>query len=478
VFDQYLMVFLLLLHIAMAIWSIVHALLNKRDPRSALGWIIISLFFPIVGPFFYWIFGMNRVQVRAQRLLNKSLTRTTVERREDALRRSPDSSRESHHTIRTFLKVSDKVCRLPAIPGNQVDILFNGDEAYPAMLQAIEQAQRSVYLMTYIFDTDDTGYTFIEALDRCQKRGVDVKVLIDGIGELGNWRRASTLLARLGVNVQRFLPMTARPPVFYWNLRNHRKLLVIDDEIAFTGGINISSRHVLKNNHSKSRVVDMHFRLAGPIVSELRTVFMDDWEFVTGQPMASPPLELKPCGTALCRVVVDEPSESTDRLATTLAAAVTAAKQRVVVATPYFLPSRELMSALQAAGLRDIDVTVLLPAKNDNRLVHWATRHLLRNLIQFDVKIFYQPAPFVHTKLFIIDDQLVFFGSANMDPRSLRLNFELNVEAYDGDLVERLMAYIHKQIAASSAMTIQDLEQRTLSQKIRDASAWLFSPYL
>lgn len=462
----------------MALWSVVHALLNKRDPRAALGWIIISIFFPIVGPLFYWIFGMNRVQMRAQRLLDKSLTRTTVERREDERRRAVDSAHESHHTIRAFLKVSDKVCRLPAIPGNQVDILFNGDEAYPAMLQAIEQAQRTVYLMTYIFDTDETGHCFIEALDRCHRRGVEVKVLIDGIGELGNWRRASTLLAHRGINVQRFLPMSVRPPVFYWNLRNHRKLLVTDDEIAFTGGINISSRHILKNNHSDSRVVDMHFRLTGPIVSELRTVFMDDWEFVTGQPMSMSRPASKPCGTALCRVVVDEPSENTDRLATTLAAAVTAAKQRVVVATPYFLPSRELMSALQAAGLRDIDVTVLLPAKNDNRLVHWATRHLLGSLIQFDVKVYYQPAPFVHTKLFIIDDQLAFFGSANIDPRSLRLNFELNVEAYDRDLVDRLMAYIHRQIAVSTAVTIQDIEQRSLPHKIRDAAAWLFSPYL
>jgi cardiolipin synthase len=332
--------------------------------------------------------------------------------------------------------------------------------------------------MTYIFDTDDTGHAFIDALDRAQQKGIEVKVLIDGVGELGNWRRASTLLARRGINVERFLPLSAKPPAFYWNLRNHRKLLVVDNKIAFTGGINISALHVLENNRSPERVADMHFRIEGPVVPVLQTVFMDDWEFVTGQPMSLPVAELERAGDAICRVIVDEPSENIDRLATTLVGAVTAASKRIVIATPYFLPSRELMSALQAAALRDVQVTILLPSKNDNRLVHWATYNLLRQLLQFDVKVYYQPPPFVHTKLFIIDDQLVFFGSANIDPRSLRLNFELNVEAYDRNLVNRLMNYINGQIQISTLYTLDDDAARSLAVRVRDAAAWLFSPYL
>ena len=456
----------------------MHALLNKRDPRAALGWIVISIFFTVVGPLMYWIFGINRVQMRAQRLLDKSLGKSFTDRKEGELPQSTDAIRAERKAIRPFLAVSDKVCRLPLLEGNQVDILFNGDQTYPAMLKAIEEAEHSVFLMTYIFDTDDTGRAFIDTLERCVKKGVDVKVLVDGVGELGNWRRASTLLVRRGITVERFLPLSAKPPAFYWNLRNHRKLLVVDNKVAFTGGINISSRHMLENNHTDSRVVDLHFRLTGPIVPELQTVFMDDWEFVTSQRLIPPPAEPRTKGQALCRVIVDEPSENIDRLVTTLVGAVSAAQQRVVVMTPYFLPSRELMAALQAAALRDVKVVILLPIKNDSRLVHWATWHLLQQLIQFDVEVYYQPPPFVHSKLFILDEQLVFFGSANIDPRSLRLNFELNVEAYDQDLVDRLMEYVDQQIKESTRITMDDLEQRSLPVKIRDATAWLFSPYL
>jgi cardiolipin synthase len=471
-------VLLFSLHTLMAVWSVKHALLNKRDPRAALGWIIVSIFFTIGGPLLYWIFGINRVQKRAQRLLDKSLSKTSTLEREGSFPPAVDSSRTDHQSIQPFLKVSDKVCRLPVIEGNKVVILLNGDEAYPQMLQAIADATQSVHLMTYIFDTDDTGHAFIDALDRAQQKGIEVKVLIDGVGELGNWRRASTLLARRGINVERFLPLSAKPPAFYWNLRNHRKLLVVDNKIAFTGGINISALHVLENNRSPERVADMHFRIEGPVVPVLQTVFMDDWEFVTGQPMSLPVAELERAGDAICRVIVDEPSENIDRLATTLVGAVTAASKRIVIATPYFLPSRELMSALQAAALRDVQVTILLPSKNDNRLVHWATYNLLRQLLQFDVKVYYQPPPFVHTKLFIIDDQLVFFGSANIDPRSLRLNFELNVEAYDRNLVNRLMNYINGQIQISTLYTLDDDAARSLAVRVRDAAAWLFSPYL
>ncbi|MGD8572396.1 MAG: PLDc N-terminal domain-containing protein, partial [Gammaproteobacteria bacterium] len=179
----YLTVLLFSLHTLMAVWSVKHALLNKRDPRAALGWIIVSIFFTIGGPLLYWIFGINRVQKRAQRLLDKSLSKTSTLEREGSFPPAVDSSRTDHQSIQPFLKVSDKVCRLPVIEGNKVVILLNGDEAYPQMLQAIADATQSVHLMTYIFDTDDTGHAFIDALDRAQQKGIEVKVLIDGVGE-------------------------------------------------------------------------------------------------------------------------------------------------------------------------------------------------------------------------------------------------------------------------------------------------------
>jgi cardiolipin synthase len=468
----------ILVHFVVAVGCVGHILLNKRDPRAALGWIMVCVFITIIGPLFYWIFGVNRVQLRARRLFDKSLVKSATGKDTDvyALTGEPDVT--AINSFQPFLNVSNRICRIPIRQGNNVEILFNGDQTYPAMLDAIEHAAQSVYLVTYIFDNDKQGEQFIDALVRCKERGVEVKVLVDGVGELGCWTRASTRLARRGINVERFLPLSMKPPAFYWNLRNHRKLLVVDHTTAFTGGINISARHMMQNNRSSSRVEDLHFKLTGPVVADLEDVFFDDWEFVTGQHIEIVSTTQPRSGSGLCRVIVDEPSENIDRLATTLMGAVSAAQQSIVIMTPYFLPSRELMSALQSAALRNLDVKILLPDKNDNLLVHWATRNLLWQLLQFDVSVYYQPPPFVHSKLFVIDDQLVFFGSANIDPRSLRLNFELNIEAYDTVLVRQLMRYVDDKLAQSRPVTVQDVEQRSLPAKLRDGLAWLCSPYL
>jgi len=467
----------LAIEVVAAAFCVGHILLNKRDPRAAWGWIMVCVFLPFVGPLFYWIFGVNRVQRRARRLFLKSQVKSAVKEIEtDILSGEQDVT--ALPSIQPFLKVSNHICRLSLRQGNKVEILFNGDQAYPAMLEAIEGAQQCVYLMTYIFDVDEQGNRFIEALVRCKERGVEVKVVIDGVGEFGQWTRASTRLLQAGISVERFLPLSLKPPAFYWNLRNHRKLLVVDHGTAFTGGINISERHMLEKNAKPSRVEDLHFKLTGPVVADLEEVFFDDWEFVSGQHLEIEVPEQPITGNALCRVIVDEPSENIDRLATTLVGAVSAAKQRIIIMTPYFLPSRELMSALQAAALRNLDVKILLPAKTDNLLVHWATRNLLWQLLQFDVQIYYQPPPFVHSKLLILDDQLAFFGSANIDPRSLRLNFELNIECYDLVLTRQLMAYVDDKLAQSRSLTMEDIEQRSLPVKLRDGLAWLFSPYL
>jgi len=467
----------LIFQVVVAVYCVGHILLNKRDPRAALGWIMICVFLPFVGAVIYWIFGVNRVQRRARRLFVKSSVKPdSLDSETGVLTGSPDIS--ASPSIQPFLKVSNRICRVPLRHGNKVEILFNGDQSYPAMLEALENAHQCVYLTTYIFDVDEQGNRFIDALVRCNERGIEVKVLVDGVGELGQWTRASKMLLKAGIDVQRFLPLSLKPPAFYWNLRNHRKLLVVDHATAFTGGINISARHLIENNPKPSRVEDLHFKLTGPVITDLEAVFFDDWEFVTGLHLDTPIPDQATKGDALCRVIVDEPSENIDRLATTLVGAVSAAKQRVIIMTPYFLPSRELMSALQAAALRNLDVKILLPDKNDNLLVHWATRNLLWQLLQFDVRVYYQPAPFVHSKLFIIDEQLVFFGSANIDPRSLRLNFELNIECYDSELTGQLMAYVDKKLAQSRQFTMEDIERRSLPVKLRDSLAWLFSPYL
>ncbi|MFH1491707.1 MAG: phospholipase D-like domain-containing protein, partial [Pseudomonadota bacterium] len=375
-------------------------------------------------------------------------------------------------------RISGAVTNRPLVDGNHIDILHNGEQAYPAMLDAVESARKFLFMSTYIFETNRSGRRFIEALSRAARRGVDVRVLIDGVGEFYAIPRAGTLLKKRGVRVARFLPPRLFPPAVHINLRNHRKLLVSDGRTGFIGGMNIGDRHLAADSSNPSRVVDIHFQLTGPVVAQIEEVFMADWGFATGQygpPRSAPDMA---GDGAICRTITEGPNEDLNKLLSILTGAIATALRKISIMTPYFLPSREMVSALQTAALRGVEVSVILPAKNNLPFVHWATRKMLWEFLERGVRIYYQPPPFVHSKLFIVDDRYALIGSANMDPRSLRLNFELAVEVYDAVFSEALAAHFESSRRRSREISLEEVDGRPTLVRARDALAWLFSPYL
>jgi len=462
----------------------LHALLTKRDPRSALGWIAVSLLFPAFGPALYYVFGINRIRTRAKRLhaVDPDAVRHRVGPgappglRAGETPAAATAASEPATALTGLLRLSRTVTGRPLTAGNRIRPLRNGEEAYPAMLAAIESAREAVSLTTYIFESNGTGRSFVDALARAHRRGVRVRVLIDGIGELYSWPRVSKLLLQEGLRVARFLPPRLFPPQFHINLRTHRKILVADGKVAFTGGMNIGDRH-LADTDDPDRVVDMHFEIRGPAAAQIEAVFAEDWEFVTGEQLPPSPA-VAADGPSWARILLDGPNEDLDQLQTILIGAVTAARERVWIVTPYFLPPAELISAMKAAALRGVDVRVVLPERSNLPYVHWASRNSLWDLLHWGVRVFYQPPPFAHTKLLMIDGEYVQFGSANIDPRSLRLNFELSVEVFDPELGSRAASYIETLLATSTETTAEEIEERPLWERIRDAIAWLFSPYL
>jgi cardiolipin synthase len=345
------------------------------------------------------------------------------------------------------------------------------------MWEVLAGARHTVYLSTYIFETNESGRRFVALLGEAVRRGVEVKVLVDGIGELYSYPRATPLLAEAGVSAARFLPPRLWPLTVHINLRNHRKILAVDGRVAFVGGMNLGDRHLTREEGSPG-VVDLHFRLEGPVVSQVERVFLDDWDFATGETTSPPPARGKPAGESLARALVDGPNHDLNKLTTLLVGAVSQARQRVTLMTPYFLPPQELIAALQAAALKGVEVTVLLPGKNNLPVVHWATRNLLWEVLQRGVRVFYQPPPFVHSKLFLVDGAYALIGSANLDPRSLRLNFELGVEVYDPVFVRELEEHAEACRERSREVTLAEVDGRSLPERFRDSLAWLFTPYL
>ena len=473
--------FLLPLEIFLTFLAVGHALLHKRDSRAALGWVAVSFLFPFAGPLLYFLFGINRVQTRGQRLGLRSQWRI-----HSPDFSPPDRGDDLHldnldfpDALRAIARVSGTVTGMPLSAGNTLEMLCNGEQAYPAMLEAIEGAQRRIFMTTYIFETNRTGRRFIDALAAAKARGVEVRVILDGVGELYNWPRAGRLLRLRGVPVARFLPPRIFPPSVNFNLRNHRKLMAVDGCIGFIGGMNIGDRHLVNDpGRSRNPVRDLHFKAIGPIIRQLEQCFAEDWRFCTGRRLdlsaACNPL---PDG-CLCRAILEGPNEDLDKLSSILGGAIGAARRRIAVMTPYFLPPRGLIGALQTAALRGVEVDVILPAHSNLPYVDWATRNMLWEILKWGGRVYLQPAPFAHSKLFLVDGVYVQVGSANVDPRSLRLNFEMNLEIFGPRTAGRIEAFIDETIAGCSRLAAGELDRRPLPVKLRDAAVWLFAPYL
>lgn len=471
--------FPLMLEIALALVGVLsagHALLHKRDPRAAWGWVAVCLMFPGVGAALYWLMGVNRIRTRARTWEAKGRFGA-----EGESRRPDGSSRAGappfhDEPIATLVKVGDTVTRAPLLGGNRIRLLHNGEAAYPAMLDAIAKARETVCLSTYIFRTDATGLRFVDALADAAARGVDVRVLIDGLGELYSFPWAGRRLRGAGVRVARFLPLVRTG--FHLNLRNHRKLLVVDGVVGFAGGMNLGDHHLAEGSNPR-RVIDLHVGVEGPVVGQLEDAFLEDWYFTTGETLGARPERTPQTeGNAFCRGVMAGPNEDFETLTWIILGALGAARDRVRIMTPYFIPDRALLSALNTAALRGVRVEIILPRRTNLPYVSWATRALLWEVLQYGARVYEQPPPFVHSKLLTVDDAYALVGSANLDPRSLRLNFEFNLEIYDRDVAAELARHFDAVRGRSREITLEALDARPLPAKLRDAAAKLFSPYL
>lgn len=452
-----------------------HALLQKRDIRAAIIWLGVIWTLPIIGPLLYLVLGVNRIRRRAVKLgVHSTLNRPVPENLGET-----DESCAEH--LRHIARVVSRVVKQPLTTSNHVEPLVNGDAAFPAMLAAIESAKKSVTLCTYIFDNDPSGKQFVVALRRAVKRGVEVRVLVDSAGARYSWPPITWALRRAGVRCARFLPSSLFQPwrVATINLRNHRKSLIVDGDVAFTGGMNIRHGNVLAAKPA-SPVQDLHFRITGPVVMQLQEAFANDWAFTTEEVLDGEKWFPEPAeqGDVIARVITDGPDADFENARWILLAALAEAQVSVKILTPYFLPDLALVTAINLAALRGVQVDIVLPAKNNLPFVHWASRAMWWQLLQRGCRIWLTPPPFDHGKLMIVDSHWVLLGSANWDARSLRLNFEMNVECYDRGFSRAMEQIVNQKIAGAHEVTLAEADARSLPGKLCDAIARLFSPYL
>jgi cardiolipin synthase len=456
-----------LAHFAIASAVTVHILLYKRNIGTSISWMGIAWLSPFVGGALYFALGVNRVKRRAKRLRRERSHLFLVD---EVAPNAPNAG-----PLAPLEYAIGRLTGLSAEADNAIQLLRNGDEAYTAMLTAIAAAEKCVGLCSYIFRDDAAGEPFIEALIRAHQRGVKVRVLIDGIGSGYFWSGTNNRLRAAGVPVDRFLHSYFPWRTPFLNLRNHRKLLVIDGRIAFTGGLNIGAENIQAGNPLHP-VLDTHFRVDGPVVEQLVEVFADDWLFQTGEKLLSddwfPTLEA--AGQATARVVTSGPDEDIEQIEFVALNAISCARHSIRVVTPYFLPPEVLTTALGLAAMRGVRVDIVLPERSNHTMVDWARRVPLKLLVEAGCHVWLRPAPFDHSKLMTIDDAWSLIGSANWDTRSFRLNFELTVEIQD-DGFARNLAEITR---GGRELLLAELDRDPLLLKLRNNAARLLTPYL
>ncbi|MGH6894312.1 MAG: phospholipase D-like domain-containing protein [Dongiaceae bacterium] len=458
-----------LLHIVLAGAVTLHALERKRDVAAAIAWIGLAWLSPIVGAVLYVAFGINRVQRRAFRAGRRH--------RGDW---APDPATFLHPRHDHFEPLERAIGTITGRPprlGNSVRLLRNGDEAYPPMLEAIAAARSSIALSSYIFEVDEVGEAFIAALAEAKARGVQIRVIVDGIGSGYFYSPAYAALTRAGIPVARFIHTLVPWRMAFLNLRSHKKILVTDGRRAFTGGINITERNVLARN-PRDPVRDMHFEVTGPVAGQIAEAFAVDWHFCTGEELKGEAWfpALAEDGSAASRIITSGPDQDVYKIEFAMLQAIGCAQQSIRILTPYFLPDERLMSALVLAAMRGVAVDLVIPECCDHPAVDWAMRAHIPPLVKAGGRVWRAPPPFEHSKLFVIDDGWSLIGSANWDMRSLRLNFELNMEVCCAQFGALVAGAIERRQA--NPLTLADLQSRPLPIRLRDSAARLLLPYL
>jgi len=411
------------------------------------------------------MFGINRVTRRALRLGRLD---------DGQMRPFAPVAPSAEPNITQLSQVSERITQSPLTDGNKLTVLEGGDEAYPAMLAAISGEQKSVAMSSYVFRDDIAGREFAQILIAAADRGVQVRVLLDGVGVGYVWPNIYYRMRRGGLIAARFLHTWVPWRMPFLNMRNHRKLLIVDGNLAFLGGINIGAENSARLSGAG------HIRVEGPAVRVVMDAFARDWSFTTDENLNEdcwwPPL--KPQGEAFARGLRSGPDADIYKLELILGAALSMAQTRVRIVTPYFLPDLRLQFAIHQASLRGVEVEIVLPAKSNQRLMDWAMRGHLRFFRHLHVQIIVTPPPFDHTKLCTIDGEWCLIGSSNWDARSFRLNFEFDLEIIDRGLTGRLDALIDARIAHGRRLSPDMLAAEPVWKRLRNAAARLLMPYL
>ncbi|MCE5303281.1 MAG: cardiolipin synthase [Planctomycetaceae bacterium] len=452
--------------------------LRKEKPTTCLAWLSIVFFEPWIGLALYLLIGENRLGRRrlARRRRRRSQLETSQYGRM-AARRAMDASQIEE--CKVLVHLAGDVGGLPVVPGNAISWTTDTDEAIDQIIAEIDAAKRHVHLLFYIFQDDTVGRRVAESLRRAAARGVACRVLADAVGSRRLFRTLAPTMRQQGIRIFPMLPANLwRIPFKRLDLRNHRKLVVIDGTVAFTGSQNIVEASY---GHKRAGVWhDIMARITGPAVDQLQSIFLEDWFYESGELLDDaslfPPCE--PNGSIAVQVVPTGPDQPTELFQDLVVKAIFLAQRRVVITSPYFIPNEAMLLALRLAAQRGVQVDLAIPRRCDHRIVQAAGAFYCEYLSRFGVNIYLFRDGMLHAKTLTIDDELAMFGSANYDIRSFDLNFELNLFVHAAKAVDEMRRLQQGYLDCSDLATPDDWPTKTLAGRLKVNLAKLFSPLL
>jgi cardiolipin synthase len=454
--------------------------LENRDPTKTISWLLILGALPVLGALLYILFG--RV-VRKHRLSRHKQVRQ--EKTEEILmdRQVRPSAEDvdqagdipmNKKLARLLLKDADA----PLTLNNRSEVLTNGKKTFRALFSELEKAKDHIHLEYYIFHNDAIGRDILNLLMRKSSEGVKVRVLVDGLGNRSLEKRFGEL-RKAGVEMAGFYPV--RFPFFSrrLNLRNHRKIVVIDGRVGFLGGLNVGDEY-LSRNKKIGFWRDTFLKLEGDSVNFLQTVFLNDWNVGTHEDINGPlyypqPLQL---GSQLTQIAATGPDSDWGSMLQIFFVALTSAEKTIYIETPYFIPDEGSVMALKTAALSGLDVRIILQGVPDHKITYWASHSYVEELLESGVRIYRYQKGILHAKVLILDGEIGVVGSTNFDIRSFSLNFEISAFIYECAFAHRLEQDFHQDLADSEELVLEEYKLRPLSNRIKESSARLFSPLL
>lgn len=488
------LIYLAISYIAGAIISLI-ILLENRDPAKTMSWLMMFILFPGIGLVVYAVSGRNIRKIKlfkTQKLANTIKEKRlfdTLEKIEEVVELEIESIKqnkllseeEDGSAIKRVISLLLKTGMFPFTKNNKVDVFIDGNEKFPHLIEDIRNAKDHIHLEYFIIKDSEIGRVIKNELIEKAKQGVKVRIIYDDVGCWRFWfnRKFFNEMRNVGIEIIAFLP--TKFPIIggKLNYRNHRKIVVIDGIIGYTGGINIGDEYLGKKEKF-GYWRDTHIRLEGIAVYMLQMTFIIDWYYTTKKVIDAKKLfpTMDYVGDSMIQVVASGPDSDWEDIHYAYFTAICQAKRRVYIETPYFIPDESILKAIKSVALIGVEVIIIFPKIPDHKIVNTASHSYFEEILEAGGRVFLYNKGFIHSKVVIIDDEIASAGSANMDLRSFMLNFEVNAFIYDKKVIERMTDDFYNDLKCSKELTLENFKKRGFSRKVKESVARLFSPIL